>query len=44
MGCSCKNSSNKQVTSVKQVIKKPIQKITSSRPKKINVTKRVVFK
>lgn len=46
MACSCKGgSANKQVTSVKQVVKKPIRTTsTSSKPLRTNVIKRSIIK
>jgi hypothetical protein len=45
MSCSCKgNTSNKQVTAVKQVVKStPATKYSSSLPKK-NITKKVTIR
>lgn len=44
--CACKGkgSSNKQVTAVKQVVKKPLASITSSGVGRKSATKRIIFK
>jgi hypothetical protein len=46
MACSCKGgSANKQVTSVKQVVKTPSRTVmASSRPQKKNISKRIFTK
>jgi hypothetical protein len=46
MACSCKgNSANKQVTSVKQVVKKPMSTVSASRPQRTTaVKKRIILK
>lgn len=46
MACSCKsNSSNKQVTAVKQVVKKTTTpKLSTTRPKKNITPRRIVFR
>lgn len=45
MACSCKQkSANRQVTSVKRVVKKPLNmKATNPAPQK-KITKRIIFK
>lgn len=44
MACSCKSgASKKQVTSVKQVVKKPAS-VTPSSPQRKTITKRVLLK
>ena len=43
--CACKgNSKAKQVTAVKQVVKKPSTVLSSSKPIRKTTTKRVIFK
>ena len=44
MACSCKSgASSKQVTSVKQVVKKPVQNtMAATRPQRKNITRRVI--
>ena len=46
MACSCKsNSSQKQVTSIKQVVKsQPTSTSSSNKPKKNITTRRMVFR
>ena len=46
MACSCKSgASSKQVTSVKQVVKKPAQNnLAANRPQRKSINKRVILK
>lgn len=43
--CACKgNSSSRQVSQVKQIVKKPSEKLSTSKPVKKTVTRQIVFK
>lgn len=43
--CSCKgNTSSRQVSQVKQIVKKPSEKLGASKPVKRTVTRQIIFK
>lgn len=42
--CACKGNSSRQVSQVKQVVKKPAEKLGTSKPVKRTVTRQIIFK